>query len=380
MARVKYLTLPPGRRCLAVSDIHGNLPYFRGLLEKLRFSDEDTLLVLGDFVEKGEESLETLRFLMALMARGNVHALLGNCDGWYLDRALASPEVDGAIRRYIHRQKPHRGPGLLLQMCREADFSLAGDFDVAAMRTALAAHFPAEIAFLQALPHIIETEHFTFVHGGLPSGPSLAALSPVQCMKYDNFMTDGRRFDKWVVAGHTPVVLYGGERSEAAPRIDRESRIVSIDGGCVLREDGQLNALLLPSDGGGDFGCVAYDRFPVRRVLDAQAGSGHSAYIRWGDSVIDILDKGPEFSRCRHLRTGYELDILTDTIFTGRDGARHCEDCTDYRLPLEPGDEISVVRETSRGFLAKRRGVTGWYGGRLAEEQVEFSGAVDIVC
>ena len=42
-----------------------------------------------------------------------------------------------------------------------------------------------------------------------------------------------------------------------------------------------------------------------------------------------------------------------------------CEDSTDYRLPVEPGDALSIVRATSRGYLAKKAGVTGWYTGRL---------------
>ena len=42
-----------------------------------------------------------------------------------------------------------------------------------------------------------------------------------------------------------------------------------------------------------------------------------------------------------------------------------CEDSTDDRLPVEPGDALSIVRATSRGYLAKKAGVTGWYTGRL---------------
>ena len=365
MARVQYLALPPDRRALAVSDIHGNLPYFRSLLQKVGFSENDVLLVLGDFVEKGPYSLETLRYLMRLCERGNVYPLLGNCDGWYLDPDLASPSMDRAVRRYVRAQKPGRSPGLLVQMCREAGFSLTEDFDMPALRAALGRHFSAELAFLHGLPHIIETEHFTFVHGGLPPGPSLEALNPWDCMKTNSFMTQGRHFDKWVVVGHYPVVLYGTDRCAAAPVVDAESHIVSIDGGCVLKSDGQLNALLLPPGGGADFDYIAYDRFPVYRALDAQAEGDHSYYIRWGDSAVESLAPGPEFSRCRHIRTGYEMDILTDTIFPAEDGILHCDDCTDYVFPTRPGDELSVVRETSRGFLAKRQSVSGWYRGRL---------------
>ena len=43
-------------------------------------------------------------------------------------------------------------------------------------------------------------------------------------------------------------------------------------------------------------GCVSYDPFPVRRVRSAQAASEHSAYIRWGDNVVEVLERGEEFS------------------------------------------------------------------------------------
>ena len=40
-------------------------------------------------------------------------------------------------------------------------------------------------------------------------------------------------------------------------------------------------------------------------------------------------------------------------------------ECTDYELPLRPGDMVSVVESTSRGYFVKHRGVSGWYRGEL---------------
>lgn len=42
------------RRIIAVSDIHANMPYFRGLLEKINFSERDELIIDGDFSKKGK--------------------------------------------------------------------------------------------------------------------------------------------------------------------------------------------------------------------------------------------------------------------------------------------------------------------------------------
>ena len=40
-AIVIHPVFPSGRRIIAVSDIHGNLPFFTALMEKIRLSSED---------------------------------------------------------------------------------------------------------------------------------------------------------------------------------------------------------------------------------------------------------------------------------------------------------------------------------------------------
>ena len=57
---------------------------------------------------------------------------------------------------------------------------------------------------------------------------------------------------------------------------------------------------------------------------------------------------------------------LAQYLRQGRHGLE-CEDSTDYRLPVSPGELLTVVRETSAGFLCKKQGVTGWYYGRLSD-------------
>ena len=44
----------------AVSDIHGCYSQYEEILEKIAFSDEDTLYVLGDVLDRGPEPLRVL--------------------------------------------------------------------------------------------------------------------------------------------------------------------------------------------------------------------------------------------------------------------------------------------------------------------------------
>ena len=357
-ARIQKLTLPPHRRILAVSDVHGNLPYLQGLLEKLHFSPEDVLVLVGDLLEKGPQSLDTLRYVTRLAKTHTVYAVSGNCD-WWIPLMYEVGTVEDNLW-YINN-KPF---SLLHQMCDEMGIAVRPDMDYFAARDACAARYAEEFAFLRAMPEVIETPHYTFVHGGLPEGDP-ASWDAWAVMKYDHFMTEGRRFEPWVIVGHWPVMLYHEAIVNANPIINRSSRIISIDGGCFLKDDGQLNALIIPEDGSEDFCFAAYDPFPVGIVQSAQAASDRSYYIRWGDAQVDVLHRGEEFSRIRHRRTGYEMEVLTRYL-RERDGIVTVNDCTDYVLPLQPGDAVSVVETTSRGYFVKHRGISGWYYGALA--------------
>ncbi len=361
-ARIRELTFPAGRRILAVSDIHGNLEYLKGLLKKAAFSADDILVIVGDMLEKGPESLRTLHFIMKLCEEYTVIPLLGNCDEW--DRAVAPADAWSEV--YVRQYLVHnifRYPGLLGQMCIESGIPLTEDLDVPAMKARLRERYQKEFAFLAAQYHILETPHYTFVHGGLPEGAP-EDWDAWNCTKNDDFLSQGRSFDKWQIVGHWPVVLYGTDKVCANPIILRDRKIISIDGGCVLKDDGQLNALIIPSDGSEDFGWTAYDPFPIAQVCTAQKGSEKSYYIRWGDNLVEVLQRGEEFCRCRHIRTGYVMDILTKYL-TEEDGQTRCNDCTDYVLPLEAGDRVSVVETTSRGYFVKHNGTSGWYLGEL---------------
>ena len=348
------------RRIVVISDIHANLPYFKALLEKVALTPEDVLILDGDFLEKGGHSLETLRYIMELSKTHDVHPVCGNCDTWV-------EVVDGNTYftpKRLLKYMLFRGGGLCWDMFTELGVELREGCDISPYMPELAERFADEWAFLRSLPQIIETPHYIFTHGGIYPDKPLSEHLAGDCMKLDAFMEQGYRFDKWVIVGHWPVMLYLKDHVCANPIIDRESKIISIDGGCVLKDDGQLNALIIPYEGSEEFSFVAYDPFPVRRVKSDQRGSEQSYYIRWGDNEVTVLHRGAEFSLCRHKRTGYEMNILTKYLYTD-DTDTTCNDCTDLVLELKRGDEVSIIEEITGGYFVKYKGTSGWYWGEL---------------
>lgn len=357
-AVVRRMELPPGRRVLAISDIHGNLPFLKALLDKVGFCREDILFLVGDMLEKGPANLETLRYVMELTRGGNVYPIAGNCDGTAVSLVEGTWEREDFFNFLIRRPR-----WLLHEMGAECGFRLEKPEDMETLREIVVREFPGELAFLASLPTVIDTPDYLFVHGGVPSSHGLEELSAWSCMKNDDFLSKETHLDKWCIVGHWPVTLYRPEIPSAEPLIRADKRVASIDGGCCLKWDGQLNALILPPEPGGEFSWVSYDGLPTVTALESQEESRESVNIRYGHSALEILEEGSEFCRCRHLESGRILDVLTEYLYRRSDGV-FCEDSTDYRLGVEPGDTLSVVRRTSRGLLAKKNGVTGWYAGR----------------
>ena len=362
-AKVIRADIQPGKRVLAISDIHGNLPFFRGVLKKACFTRDDVLILVGDLFEKGEESLRLLRHLIGLGQTHTVYPLCGNCDHLDVMFLEAEPGRDQALWP-VFRTWGRRS--LVLQMGAELGLYPQGPEDLPRLRREILHNMPREVAYLRSMAHILQAGRYIFVHGGIHREEDMEALPAYGCMKYDNFVGQGGTFHHWVVVGHWPVTLYRTDIPIARPWIKADQHIISIDGGCVLKVDGQLNALIIPDITREEVDYEAYDGLPLVTALDAQLPSQHSLNIRWSDSVVEVLQQQGDVCWCRHRSTGYEMWILKDYLYVrSSDGQLHCEDSTDYELAVAPGDGLALVASCSRGHLVKKDGVTGWYRGRI---------------
>jgi len=304
-AKVKAIEIPKDKRAICISDIHGSLDLFKQLLDKVNYCGDDILILLGDLYTKakGDQGHATLKFIIELSQSKNVHVLRGNCD-WVED--------------YLEHE---------------------------------------EIKWLDGLPHIIESEKFVFVHGGISSN-NLAEQEARACMKNDNFMEQGLMFDKYVVVGHYPTVNYTHEVPCHNPIVNEKSRIIAIDGGCINIRSGQLNAFIISDE---KFSYTYVDGFPTIQMEKAQAAKGGELNITWLDRFVEFVEYGEVFSTYRHLKTGKELDIPNSTVWKDALG-NICSGGfgTDYFLPVNAGDEVSVVSKFGNRIFAKVNGTVGW--------------------
>lgn len=72
------------------SDIHGNLKRLKRLLDKIKISNEDTLYIIGDLVDRRYEPIETVEFVMN---NPNIQVIMGNHDEMMLYSLKYKDEV-----------------------------------------------------------------------------------------------------------------------------------------------------------------------------------------------------------------------------------------------------------------------------------------------
>ena len=74
-----------------VSDIHGEILRWKSMLELIRFSDDDTLYVLGDVIDRNPFGI---KILQDIMSRPNVHMIVGNHEDMMLQTFWSNNDYD----------------------------------------------------------------------------------------------------------------------------------------------------------------------------------------------------------------------------------------------------------------------------------------------
>ncbi|MDF2472366.1 MAG: metallophosphoesterase [Anaerocolumna sp.] len=356
-AKVERIHIDDNKRIIVISDIHGDIDSLKELLMEIKFQSDDVLILNGDMVEKGPKSLETLHYIMELSNSHTVYSVCGNCDA--IARAVYHEDRNKELLMYLLIRKDT----LLNEMCHELSISLDENSDMLQIKEKLKEHFTKELEWINQLPDIIETKNFIFAHAGTrPNNLEQQKHNYVRSTKA--FMEQGLSFSKYCIVGHWPVSLYNTKKPCGNPIIDEERKIISIDGGNVLKLDGQLNALIIPHKNANEFSFHSYDKLKTGIAKDSQEESTDSCHILWTDNLIRVMEKEEEFSYCEQISTKKRMWILNKYIYEDMYGC-HCEGSTDYKLPIKAGDVVKVVEITNKGYLIKKDGITGWYYGSL---------------
>jgi serine/threonine protein phosphatase 1 len=238
-------------RTFVIGDIHGELGQLRALLGKLPLvTREDSVVFLGDYVDRGPQSREVVEVVRGLDRDigCKVVCLRGNHeDAWLRVIDSGWPEFvfppGNGCRSTL---RSYAGAEAFDEMSKEIFESLfSGKF------------FPDDVvAWFRALPFWYEDEHAIYVHAGLPPDGDGGFLHPSEAPEPKALLwtrsTDFFRnhSGKRVVVGHTATTELPPELSSYT--VDDPTdlwagpAVFAIDTGAG-RADGFLTALELPA-------------------------------------------------------------------------------------------------------------------------------------
>ena len=241
-----------GGRTFAIGDIHGDLTALHTLFDRLpALSSEDTLVFLGDYLDRGPESAGVIDFVRKLEDQGpaKVVALRGNHeDAWIqvIDKGwpeFIMPRSNGCLesyRSFVNGEPP-------------TDDEVPTPSEMNAMFEG--AFFPKPVVkWMRDLRFFYEDDHAIYVHAGIKRTnggfPHPSQVSPARALLWlrDRDFFENYR-GKLVVFGHTTTRTLPNELSSHTPEDPTDlwagPACIGLDTGCG--KGGFLTAFELPA-------------------------------------------------------------------------------------------------------------------------------------
>lgn len=203
-----------------VSDLHGYpVGKFKALLARAGFSDDDTLYVLGDVIDRGTDGVRLLQFMLE---RPNVKPVLGNHEQMMLECAFLFEKETGYLgmeQRRIWSEWRANGGSPTIEALRELHPS---------DRSAL-------FEYVRSFPFYREVSvggrEYVLTHSGIsrfqPDKP-LTAYEANDFLWHRPKLRERYYDGKTVVLGHTPTFVFGGAY---AGKLFKTETWVDIDAG-----------------------------------------------------------------------------------------------------------------------------------------------------
>lgn len=197
-----------------IGDIHGELDKLRNLFKRLinQIDDkQDTIIFLGDYIDRGDKSYGVVEYILDLSGRYNVIFLKGNHEDMLLNY------LDGNDK---HDMYLYNGGDATIRSYKE---NYNNKF-----------YIPEHhMNFYKSLSLYYEGKDFIAVHAGL--NPEIDNIHDQDMHDIiwirEEFFSSSKRWEKTVIFGHTPTSFFSKDN---LVYIDKERNIIGIDSGVIF--------------------------------------------------------------------------------------------------------------------------------------------------
>ena len=198
------------KRLLAIGDIHGCFDSLKELVEhKIQLQKSDKLILLGDYIDRGEKSKEVIDFIMELQNKGfDIVPLMGNHEQMLLD--AFEDEKNSSL--WMHNGGHETLKSFEIKSIKNIDLSY--------------------IRFFKGLAFYYLIDDFLFVHAGF-NDDLIDPFSDYYSMLWscNEPYTHPLLVNKTIVHGHHAI-----SASDCETGILSKSNVINIDTGCVYKQ------------------------------------------------------------------------------------------------------------------------------------------------
>ena len=172
-------------RTFIIGDIHGCLDMLKRLMDRIAFSPgQDSLIFLGDYIDRGPDAKGVVDFILALADTSRVECLKGNHEAMLLDFLSGGDRemflINGGLKTLESYETPERGdPGNRIPTNHRA--------------------------FFNSLKLYLELDAYYVVHAGFAPGIPIENQAEEDMLWIRKpFIYSDFDFGKKVLFGHTP--------------------------------------------------------------------------------------------------------------------------------------------------------------------------------
>ncbi len=345
-------------RYLFISDIHGSLDLLKMALEEVKFNSSDVLFLIGDIIEKGQENIAILDYLMELKKSYKVYFLAGNCDEVL---RYIIPPVDKEAFLFYAVEKKH---SIINEMASILNIDLNKDIDVDSICSVFYEKFKKYYDFVDSFYDVIILNNkYVLVHGGLDDIENIPYYN-ASLLKYDSFYLKAKPTSFVRIVGHFPVVNYTRTIPCNNPIIDLDKGVISIDGGNNVKPTGQLNVLILKDN---IFSYIYVDKY-VKQICKTDVLDANINPIHTNSYLEKITYKGErlgDFYVCYNSKEEKCYAYKTNIIESKNNF--FCYDATNYFIPLKKGERYSLIIKAQPFSIIKHEGYIGLVDTKLVD-------------
>lgn len=354
--KIAYLTIDDNRRCIFMSDIHGDIKLFKKALEEVDFTDQDELFVLGDMIEKGDfkDNLLMLNEIITMNKKPNIHFMAGNCDEIF--RFIEPPLDEEKFLYYALERKK----SIINDLADEHKIALDRQMNIKAFISQMREKYPQFYDFIDQLPDVIFiNKAIVLVHGGILNIQQIPT-NAIDVLKFDRFLEASGPQPIPMIVGHYPTRNYRSDITNVNPIFDSRKNIICIDGGNNVVKGGQLNVLILDNLKEMNFSFIAVDHYPkyVMKQDVYHEPPQKQFSIQFGKNEVEILAHDLDFYLVRPIHSTDELWVHQDFVFESNHHF-YCYDGSNTFINLKKGDQISIIKMAKPYSLIKHQGIIG---------------------